>query len=68
MSSANQSGEPPCENLEEIEKECPNLDGMMEGEVLFGKASTIIDCTSEKIEILRLGPISMDKIKNVLSK
>ena len=42
MSSANQSGEPTCTNLEEIEKSCPNLDGMMEGKVLLGKASTIV--------------------------
>ena len=58
MSSANQSGEPTCQDLDEIEKSCPSLDGMMEGEVSFGKGSTIVDCTSEKIEILRLGPIS----------
>ena len=29
MSSANQSGEPTCTNLDEIENECPKLDGMM---------------------------------------
>ena len=66
MSSANQSGEPTCTNLDEIEKACPLLDGMMEGSVSFGRASTIIDCTSEEIIILRSGPISMEQIKEVI--
>lgn len=62
MSSANQSGEATCTNLDEIEKVCPTLDGMMEGSVSFGKASTIVDCTSEEIKILREGPISLEEI------
>ncbi|HIU52044.1 MAG TPA: threonylcarbamoyl-AMP synthase [Candidatus Merdicola faecigallinarum] len=66
MSSANQSGEPTCTNLDEIEKACPLLDGMMEGSVSFGRASTIIDCTSEEIKILRSGPILMEQIKEVI--
>ncbi len=66
MSSANQSGEPTCQDLDEIEKSCPSLDGMMEGEVSFGKGSTIVDCTSEKIEILRLGPISISQIEKTI--
>lgn len=66
MSSANQSGEPTCTNLDEIEKACPLLDGIMEGSVSFGRASTIIDCTSEEIKILRSGPISMEQIKEVI--
>ena len=66
MSSANQSGEPTCQDLDEIEKSCPSLDGMMEGELSFGKGSTIVDCTSEKIEILRLGPISISQIEKAI--
>lgn len=66
MSSANQSGKPACTSLDEIERECPFLDGMMEGNVLFGKGSTIIDCTSKEISILRLGPISIEQIKEAL--
>ena len=66
MSSANQSGEPTCTSLDEIEKACPNLDGMMEGSVLFGKGSTIVDCTLEQIKILRTGPISIEQIKEVI--
>ena len=66
MTSANQSGEPTCTNLDEIEKACPTLDGMMEGMVVFGEGSTIIDCTLEEIKILRLGPISMEQIKTTM--
>lgn len=66
MTSANQSGETICNNLDEIEKACPNLDGMMEGDVSFGKGSTIVDCISEPIKILREGPISMEQILEAL--
>ncbi len=66
MTSANISGKPICTSLDEIEKQFPNLDGIMEGTVLFGEGSTIIDCTSEKIQILRLGPISMEQIEKII--
>ena len=66
MTSANKSGEPVCKSLEEIEKCCPKLDGIMEGKVSFGQSSTIVDCTSEKIKILREGPISEKEILNKL--
>lgn len=68
MTSANQSGKKECTNLDEIEKACPLLDGMMEGNVLFSKGSTIVDCISEKIKILRTGPISLKQIKEVIDK
>ena len=45
MTSANQSGKTECTNLDEIEKACPLLDGIMEGKVFYSKGSTIIDCT-----------------------
>lgn len=67
MSSANQSGEPTCTTLDEIEQACPTLDGMMEGDVLFGKGSTILDCTSDTIKVLREGPISIEQITEILS-
>lgn len=68
MTSANQSGEPVCTCLDEIEKSCPLLDGMMEGDVSFGEASTIIDCTSGEVRILRQGPVTMDQILQVLDQ
>lgn len=67
MSSANQSEEPTCTSLDEIEKACPTLDGMMEGEVSLGKGSTIVDCTSDTIKILREGPISLEQILEALN-
>ena len=53
---------------DEIEKSCPLLDGMMEGNVFFSKASTIVDFTSKEIKILRVGPISLEQIKKVINK
>lgn len=68
MSSANKSGEPTCTNLDEIEKSCPTIDGMMEGKVFYSMGSTIVDCTSKKIKILRKGPISFELIKKVIDE
>lgn len=68
MTSANQSGQPVCTTLDEIEKSCPLLEGMMEGNVSFGEASTIIDCSSDDIRILRQGPVTMEQIKAVLNQ
>jgi L-threonylcarbamoyladenylate synthase len=66
MTSANQSGQPVCTSLDEIEQACPLLDAMMEGEVSFGEASTIIDCTKDEIAILRQGPVTMKQIEEAL--
>ena len=65
MTSANISGRKTCENIEEIKKECPNLDGILKGKIKFKEASTIVDCTSD-IKILRSGPIDIEKINSVL--
>ena len=62
MTSANKSGMKECTNLDDVEKVCPLLDGMLIGNVVYGKSSTIVDCTSEEIKILREGPISIDDI------
>ncbi len=67
MTSANKSGEPTCRNLDEIERSCPTLDGMLEGNVSFGQSSTIVDCSLNEIKILRLGPISMEQILAILN-
>ncbi len=66
MTSANKSGEPVCKNLDEIERKCPDLDGMLEGNVLFDKQSTIIDCTLDILKIKREGVITIEEIDNVL--
>ena len=66
MTSANQNGEEICKTLDEIEKKCPLINGMMEGDLLYQKASTIVDCTQEEIKIQREGPISKEEILDVL--
>ena len=66
MSSANHSGEPICESLEEIENTFPKIDGIMEGNVSIGEVSTIVDCTSDTIKILRQGPITIEQINDSL--
>ncbi|NCB34088.1 MAG: threonylcarbamoyl-AMP synthase [Erysipelotrichia bacterium] len=68
MTSANQSGEPVCTSLDEIERSCQGLGGMLEGTVTFGKASTIIDCSQAEIKILRPGPIGMEEIESAIQK
>ncbi len=67
MTSANQSGEPTCTTLDEIEKSCPNLDGMLDGKVIFSKGSTIVDCSGKDLKILREGPITMKQINNLIN-
>lgn len=66
MTSANKSGKPTCNNLDEIEKDCSLLDGMLDGKIKYGEGSTIVDCTSNEIKILRNGPISLKKIEKIL--
>lgn len=66
MTSANQSGQEICKALDDIERTCPALDGMVEGEVSLGQASTIVDCTGDTIKIQRRGPISEEEIMRIL--
>lgn len=68
LTSANISGGSVCNTLDDIENLFPNLDGILEGEISFGKASTIIDCTSKEITIQRSGPIPLEEIMEVLNK
>ncbi len=47
---------------------CPKLDGMLEGNVIFSKGSTIIDCSADKIKkMLREGPITIEKINEIVN-
>lgn len=68
MTSANKSGMEVCKTLDDIEKMCPTLDGMVEGDVSFGEASTIVDCTGYNIVIQRSGPISEEQVMEVLNR
>lgn len=66
MTSANQSGEEPCINIDDIEKCCPLVDAILEGDIKYNKSSTILDCTKDELLILREGPISLNEINNML--
>ena len=65
MTSANQSGMPVCTSIEDIQKQCPLLDGIVESKPSFGLASTIVDCTKKDLIILREGPISLEELKSI---
>ena len=67
MTSANKSGMDVCKSLDDIKKMCPTLDGMVEGDVSFGEASTIVDCTGCNIIIQRSGPISEEQVMEALN-
>lgn len=66
MTSANQSGMPECRTEEEIELACPKLDGILEGTVIYNRASTIADLTGETPVILREGPITIEQMLQIL--
>ena len=68
MTSANLNGEPVCKSIEEIQGKFQNIDGILDGEVSYGQASTIVDCTSDEIKIIREGPISLEEIKKAIQK
>ena len=66
MTSANLNGEPVCKSIEEIQEKFQNIDGILDGEVSYGQASTIVDCTTDEIKIIREGPIAFEDIKKIL--
>ena len=68
LTSANLSGQEVCKTLDEIESVFQNIEGIVEGEVSFGQSCTIVDCTCEDIKIQREGPISKERIMEVLKK
>lgn len=68
MTSANKSGESPCNNIEEIEKNFPNIDGIIDGKISFSKPSTIVDLTDNDIKIIREGPITIEDIYNKIGR
>ena len=57
VTSANQSGE---------KTALTKIDGIVLGTCKALQASTIVDCTKEKLQILRPGPISLEELESVL--
>ena len=68
LTSANLSGMQECRTPEEIEQQCPALDGILEGQPQFQKASTIADLTGKEIRIIREGPVTMEEILRVIDE
>lgn len=66
MTSANESGRPVCTSVSEIMEACPGLDAAVEGQPSFEEASTIIDCSTDEIRILRQGPVDESQIRQIL--
>lgn len=68
-SSANRSGEAPPKSIQELSGE---LKGMVDvildgGAAAHGMPSTVADLTSEKLRILREGPVSLEKLLGALA-
>ena len=68
LTSANLSGMPECRTPEEIEVQCPLLDGILEGRPQFQKASTIADLTGKEIRIIRNGPVTLEEILRAIDE
>lgn len=67
--SANKSGEKPALNSNEVENIFKDEVGyVFEGTSIGGVPSTIVDLTDKEVKILREGNISLNQIKEVLSK
>ena len=68
VTSANQSGQPAALTAAEAAHALPDIDGVMDGSCAGGVASTIVDCTCSPVRILRQGPLSEEKIRQVLEE
>ena len=67
VSSANLSGQPAALTKREAMDMLPGLDGILDGPCVDNQASTIVDCTTEPIRILRQGPVSMETLLEALA-
>jgi len=65
VTSANISNMPSLHKWEEVYEELNGkIDGIVMGEADGDLASTIVDCSSEEIKVLRQGPISEEEIRS----
>jgi len=69
VTSANISGQPSPSTAEEVLAQLgERIDLIMDGgKTPGGVPSTLVDCTSDELKILREGPISLEEIKSKLS-
>ena len=66
VTSANQSGAKTAICSEDVFEQLPNIDGIVLGRCKALQASTIVDCTQEELTILRLGPITLEQLKEAI--
>lgn len=62
VTSANQSGRKTALTWEDVLEQLPNIDGLVKGECQKLQASTIVDCTQQKLMILREGPVTLEQL------
>lgn len=64
VTSANRHGEAACVTAAEVvERLGGELDGVLDGGPGDGRGSTIIDCTEDPPRVLRIGPVSFDRLR-----
>lgn len=66
--SANRSGRPSPTNLEDLEKEMPDIAVLDGGQTELGLESTVVDARGDQVEILRLGGLPIEEIEKVLGQ
>ena len=66
VTSANQSGAKTALTSDDVLGQLPDIDGLVLGKCRALQASTIVDCTQEKLKILRPGPITLEQLEACL--
>lgn len=66
VTSANQSGAKTALTNDDVFEQLPDIDGIVLGTCRALQASTIVDCTQEKLKILRPGPITLEQLEACL--
>lgn len=66
VTSANQSGSKTALTSDDVFEQLPDIDGIVLGTCRALQASTIVDCTQEKLKILRPGPITLEQLEACL--
>lgn len=66
VTSANQSGAKTALTSDDVLEQLPDIDGLVLGKCRALQASTIVDCTQEKLKILRPGPITLEQLEACL--
>lgn len=66
VTSANQSGVKTALTSDDVLEQLPDIDGLVLGKCRALQASTIVDCTQEKLKILRPGPITLEQLEACL--